>query len=114
MSWYRGPLIPIPDAAQTVNEIYVNADAALQYDKETGLFDVSYAAAWQLGRLLALQAPEFASALFLTERGYVADNLMAEAEKQFLALFHQEPDLKRARRMLQDELMVAIALECSE
>ncbi len=114
VSWYRGPLIPVPDAAQIVNEIYVNADAALQYDKETGLFDVSYAAAWRLGRLLALQAPEFAAALFLTERGYVADNLMAEAEKQFLALFHQEPDLKRARRMLQDDLMVAIALECSE
>jgi hypothetical protein len=114
VSWYRGPLVPVPDAARTVNEIYVNADDALQYDKETGLFDVSYAAAWQLGRLLALQAPEFASALLLMERGYVADNLMAEAENQFRGLFNKDPDLKRARRMLQDDLMVAIALEFSE
>jgi len=78
------------------------------------LFDVSYAAAWQLGRLLALQAPEFAWALFLMQRGYVADNLMAVAEKQFFGLFGQEPDLKRARRMLQDDLMNAIALEFCE
>ena len=114
VSWYRGPLVPVPDAAQTVNEIFANADAALQYDRETGLFDVSYAAAWQLGRLLALQAPEFAWALFLMERGYVADKLMEEAEKKFLALFDQKPDLNRARRMLHDDLMVAIALEWRE
>jgi hypothetical protein len=114
VSWYRGPLIPVPDDARTPNEIYVNADAALQYDKQTHLFDVSYAAAWQLGRLLALQAPEFTWALFLMERGYVADNLVDEAEKQFRELFHQEPDIKRARRMLQDDLMIAIALECFE
>jgi predicted aconitase with swiveling domain len=114
VSWYRGPLVPVPDVARTVDKIFVNADAALQYDKDTGLFDVSYAAAWQLGRLLALQAPEFAWALFLMERGYVADNLMKEAEKQFRALFNQAPDLKRATRMLQDDLMNAIALEFSE
>jgi hypothetical protein len=114
VSWYRGPLVPVPDAAQTVNEIFVNADAALQYDKETGLFDVSYAAAWQLGRLLALQAPEFAWALFLMEKGYVADKLMAEAEKKFSDLFQKKPDLNRARRMLHDDVMVAIALEWSE
>jgi len=111
VSWYRGPLVPVPDAAARPNEIYLNADDALQYDRETHLFDVSYAAAWQLGRLLALQAPEFASALFLMERGYVADNLMTAATAQFLTLFEQEPDLKRARRIMQDDLMVAIALE---
>lgn len=114
VSWYRGPLVPVPDDPLPVNEIFMNADAALQYDKETGLFDVSYAAAWQLGRLLALQAPEFAWALFLMERGYVADNLMLETEKKFFDLFHQKPDLNRARRMLHDDLMVAIALEWSE
>ena len=113
VSWYRGPLIPVPDPARTANEIFVNADAALQYDEKTRLFDVSYAAAWQLGRLLALQAPEFAWALFLMERGYVADKLTEEAEKKFRGLFDQEkPDLNRARRMLRDDLMVAVALEC--
>ena len=32
-------------------------------DAETGLMDQSYAAAWQLGRLLALSSASFANAL---------------------------------------------------
>ena len=76
----------------------MNADAALQYDKETGLFDVVRrgVAAWPAA---CTAGSGIRRGTLLTERGYVADNLMAEAEKQFLALFHQEPDLKRARRI---------------
>jgi hypothetical protein len=66
-SWYRGPFTPIPlpnEAAQS----YPCADAAVRYDPATGIFDVSYAAAWQLGRLLALQNPSFADALYKWRR----------------------------------------------
>ena len=35
-----------------------SADELLRYDRHTGMFDVSLAAAWQLGRLLALADPE--------------------------------------------------------
>ena len=41
-----------------------SADAALRYDYQTGLLDTSYAAAWQLGRLLALQNTHFAKSLY--------------------------------------------------
>ncbi len=58
-SWYRGPLIPT-DASRTraVPAGNDSADELLRYDRHTGMFDVSLAAAWQLGRLLALADPE--------------------------------------------------------
>src|SRR5215469_1616953 len=63
VSWYRGPLTPhfIPTAPTNIS--YPSADAALRYDTQEGLLDVSYAAAWQLGRLLGLQDQPFARAL---------------------------------------------------
>ncbi|MFF3002771.1 hypothetical protein ACFVTF_08190 [Kitasatospora sp. NPDC057940] len=63
-AWYRGPLTPLPTQPlpQTV-EHSANADARLVYLEEHGLFDVSYAAAWTLGRSLALADPQFPPAL---------------------------------------------------
>ncbi|MFF2743985.1 hypothetical protein ACFVVA_00425 [Kitasatospora sp. NPDC058048] len=63
-AWYRGPLTPLPTQAlpQSV-EHSANADARLVYLEEHGLFDVSYAAAWNLGRSLALADPQFPPAL---------------------------------------------------
>jgi hypothetical protein len=62
VSWYRGPLVPhsLPSSRNTV---YPSADAALRYDRDQGLLDVSYAAAWQLGRLLALDDEPFVRTL---------------------------------------------------
>ncbi len=64
VSWYRGPLIPYPAAPNAVTLPAFNSDSLTRYDNQTGLFDVSYAAAWQLGRLLALQDKEFAVSLY--------------------------------------------------
>ena len=62
LSWYRGPLTPVdygkPEAETAFRG---SSDAALRYDPGDGMFDVSYAAAFQLGRLLALQDRGFAS-----------------------------------------------------
>ena len=62
VSWYRGPLEPFatPNQADTNDNA---SDGALRYDPESGMFDVSYAAAWEIGRLIALQSKQFASAL---------------------------------------------------
>jgi hypothetical protein len=64
MSWYRGPLVPLFLPTDPRNIVYSSADAALRYDPHTGLMDVSYAAAWQLGRLLGLQNKLFVHALY--------------------------------------------------
>jgi hypothetical protein len=64
VSWYRGPLVPLWYRKLETYPYLPDADAALRYNYETGLLDASYAAAWQLGRLLALQNPHFARALY--------------------------------------------------
>lgn len=64
VSWYRGPLVPIFYRKDDVYRYLPCADAALRYNYETGLLDATYAAAWQLGRLLALQSPHFAQAMY--------------------------------------------------
>jgi len=63
-SWYRGPLLPMFYDKEDTYPFLPSADAALRYDYRTGMLDASYAAAWQLGRLLALQNQQFAQALY--------------------------------------------------
>jgi len=67
VSWYRGPLVPYP-VATTLSVPLADADAANAYNPQTGLFDVSYGAAWQVGQLLALQNTSFASTLYNWKR----------------------------------------------
>ncbi|MGP0067134.1 MAG: hypothetical protein ACLQGP_26510 [Isosphaeraceae bacterium] len=68
VSWYRGPLAPGVSNESSANRVR-SADALLRYDSSTGLFDVSYAAAWELGRLLTLRSKAASVALFLWRRG---------------------------------------------
>ena len=66
VSWYRGPLLPY-DCTTLSNDISFPiscSDAVSCYNPDTGLFDVSYSAAWQLGQLLALQSKSFSVALY--------------------------------------------------
>jgi hypothetical protein len=65
-SWYRGPLIPYLSGlvvSKGTVPVFRTADDLLRYDPVSGLFDTSYAAAFQLGRLLALQNEAFLTSL---------------------------------------------------
>lgn len=62
-SWYRGPASPVPLEPDTLGP-YFYSDRAIRYDPATALFDVSYASAWQIGRLLALSDSPFARQLY--------------------------------------------------
>ena len=79
VSWYRGPLAPLPVTA-TVQTPISCPDAATRYDPQTGMFDISYAAAWQLGLLLALQSRSFSVTLY-NWRGQLRSNAAATAEQ---------------------------------
>lgn len=73
VSWYRGPLAPgslgAADQQADVLSLPVRAaDAILRYDSGSGMFDVSYAAAWELGRLLTLQNKGLSTALYNWKR----------------------------------------------
>lgn len=73
VSWYHGPLLAGENAV--VDEDWVSetipalaSDALLHYDPNTGMFDASYAAAWEMGRLLALQNKQFSIPLYNWKR----------------------------------------------
>ncbi|MFD7828590.1 hypothetical protein [Kitasatospora sp. NPDC059803] len=61
-AWYRGPCTPV-----TARELpptpgdHTTADHLLIYEEEHGLFDVSYASAWTLGRAIGLADPDYAA-----------------------------------------------------
>lgn len=62
ISWYRGPLSTADRSAMVVDidlQSVEAADELVMYLTDTGMFDVSYAAAWELGRLLALRSKQF-------------------------------------------------------
>ena len=64
VSWYRGPLVPYQIPSQRVTLPIASPDAATVFDPTTGMFDVSYAAAWTVGRMLSLQDAAFSTALY--------------------------------------------------
>lgn len=55
VSFYRGPCVPKQvQNSTTERPLLCCADSLYRYDPSLGVFDVSYAVAWQLGRLLVL------------------------------------------------------------
>lgn len=76
-AWYRGPLAPVTtkrfigtaDTTQAPNmDLPMNATDAMIYDPASGLFDQSYATAFQTGRSLALANLTFATNLLQWRR----------------------------------------------
>jgi hypothetical protein len=75
-SWYAGPLVPRREWLDSVALAPLPASVAdelLWYDEELGMLNVTYAAAWQLGRLLALQNPRILTRLHDWRRQVIRD-----------------------------------------
>lgn len=94
-AFYRGPLVPtiIEDQAYSA---HFSAESAMIYDENTGLFDVSYAVAWQSGRLLALSDTHFAKSLleWKKQTNQFLDVLFAKQNfyKKLVAIYNQIQD----------------------
>jgi hypothetical protein len=89
VSWYRGPLVPYAISERRVSIPVSSPDAALAYDPTTGMLDVSYAAAWTIGRMLALQDTSFATALYAWKHA-VTSSALASIEDAMLSESYAE------------------------
>jgi hypothetical protein len=94
VSWYRGPMVPfqVPDTIfvplpdfSTVPfiEPIQSSDQLMRYDPGSGMFDSTYAAAWEIGRLLALGDQGFSVALYNWKRSNAQRTALA-AERQIV------------------------------
>ena len=64
--WYRGPLVPVPLTRDPLT--YHSADQCRRVTPETGVEDISYAAAFEAGRLMAAADPRLAQELMRWRR----------------------------------------------
>lgn len=69
VSWYRGPLVPYSITNPSLKFPIASADQALVYDPTTGMLDLSYATAWTIGRMVALQDAAFSVPFYAWKKG---------------------------------------------
>ncbi|MEM6270486.1 MAG: hypothetical protein AAF998_13670 [Bacteroidota bacterium] len=100
VSWYRGPLVPYNIGESWLQVPLSSPDAATIFDPTTGMLDCSYAAAWTIGRMIALQDTSFSVPYYNWKKDQeqqvmrsVEDDLLDEAVSQHL------PASDRAWRM---------------
>jgi len=75
-AWYRGPLVPQP-LSRDPNGPYHSADQARRIAADTGAEDVSYACAFEAGRLLAAADARLAQELMRWRRGAYTESSRA-------------------------------------
>lgn len=62
-SWYRGPLIADKNVSEALESELLaalpvrSADHLLMFNKKTKMLDISYASAWEIGRLISMSEP---------------------------------------------------------
>jgi hypothetical protein len=90
-AWYHGPFVPHPVAPLTGGvHPFASSAAATIYDQQTGTFDLSYATAWETGRLLAL-----------ADRAYSANQQRARrAVRRIANLIRERTRWTKGHRML--------------
>lgn len=109
-AWYRGPFTPVIVKKVDLPDFF-SAEAAAIYNQKTGLFDLSYAVAWQIGRLLALSDRSFSTDMMKWRRKCLRDiDMLLERieNKKSLNGVLQLPDNKKE---LLDERLIRNKVE---
>ncbi|PTL81141.1 hypothetical protein DAT35_23745 [Vitiosangium sp. GDMCC 1.1324] len=93
VSFYRGPLLP-GENRDSVSLSVKCSDELLRYDPATGMLDVSYACAWELGRMLTLANSGVALELFQwKKRSAQQEQGLSQGRARRLPLRHSRPDM---------------------
>lgn len=105
VSLYRGALIPHMERFEEDDiDAVADVDGLYQYAADMGLFDISYAAAWQLGKLLALNHRAAAEALMDVQ----------EKNHQTALRQKQQNALRKHLNCSRDEDVVGVVLQMLE
>lgn len=84
VSWYRGPLLPYYEIPEQPR-YHVYADSQYRMDPETGMLDVSYACAWQLGRMFAMENLHSLRKILEWRYAHYKKTAVMEQEQQIMA-----------------------------
>ena len=93
-SWYHSPLITGNNPTDNITLPIRAADELVRYNPNNGMFDISYAAAWELGRLLALQSKHFSISLYYWKRSHKQALKCIEAAIDSHLPFHDPPNVE--------------------
>jgi hypothetical protein len=110
-AWYRGPLTPVLTTPLNPPGPFLTADGALIYQGEFGVVDASLAAAWEVGRALALADRGFGQALFeFRRRGHSLTDALLERLRSDAFSATQIADL-RLDTSVQTELLQILSAD---
>lgn len=84
VSWYRGPLVPGSSPAVKFALPVRTSDELVRYQSDVGMFDTTYAAAWELGRMLTLRSKKVSVSLFNWKRAHAQQLQQAESQISYL------------------------------
>lgn len=99
-SWYRGPFIALDAVFEDDKDralTHRHADELIQFNKDTGLLDMSYAAAWELGRLMFINEPKLLQQLQLWKQENNFDEILEKERKDHAHLVGFIPRPKNER-----------------
>ncbi len=88
-SWYHGPLIADKNLDADIEAALIqklpvrSADQLLLYNETTRMLDASYAAAWELGRLLSLSEPRVSQQIAQWKTSHARETALVEQNMWF-------------------------------
>jgi hypothetical protein len=115
-SWYHGPLIADKNldagiAAAIMEMLPVrNADPLLLYNETTRMLDASYAAAWELGRLLSISEPRISQQIAQWKSSHAREAALVEQNMWFSHIpFTDSQFVHRAGGLIESKLQAYFA-----
>jgi hypothetical protein len=111
VSWYRGPLLPGKKKSTGSNVTFpVRSSVKLiRYLSDVDMFDTTYAAAWELGRMLTLRSKRVSTSLFNWKRTHAQKLLESEKKVSHLPFAPDigvMPDFPKLVKEWFDELLM--------